>query len=191
MSTVALPLGEKRISANSGCGPGRLLDGVDDGQAAQLAAGPRGLAARREAGDVGQLERGVHVALEVAAVVGHARARSCRASPRPGSGSDPAQLEPVDAELAGRVVDQPLDARRWPRAGPRRDTARSELVLVSTLGTAHVRGRERVDADQRRDVAERGEQIAVRRDIGADVGAACARAGRGSDPGRRAPARPR
>ena len=78
MRRVALPLGSKRISANSGCGRRRPLDGVGDAEAAQPAAPPRRLAPGGEARDVGELERLVHALLELAAVVGRRRARSVR-----------------------------------------------------------------------------------------------------------------
>ena len=57
MNRVALPLGAKRISANSGCGPAARSMALTMREAAELAARaarPRG---GRESGDVGELQR--------------------------------------------------------------------------------------------------------------------------------------
>ena len=161
---MAVPLGAKRISANSGC----ALDGVDDGDAAQLAARACRLPPRGEAGHVGQLERGLHVGAELAAVVRHAERRLVGHGAR-GNDVAPAQLDRVGAELAGRVVDEPLDdVGRLRPAGAAIGGGR--VGVAQHAEHLHVGGGDRVDADQRDDVAEGGQQIAVGRHVGADVG---------------------
>ncbi len=55
ISRVAPPLRVEADLGELGAGAGRALDGVDDAEAAQLAARRRCLAPRREAGDVAEL----------------------------------------------------------------------------------------------------------------------------------------
>ena len=151
-----------------GLGAGGLLDGVDHGPSAEAPALPRGFAAGREARDVRDVEGLVHVLAELAAVVGDAEGGLVRH----GGGVDqilPAQLHAVHSELAGGVVDQPLDHEG--RLGAARASIGGGGVRVGQhrqhLG---VRGREGVDAHEGGHVGKRGEQVAVRGDVGADVG---------------------
>ena len=80
-----------------------------------------------------------------------------------------AQLDPVDAQFAGRIVDQPLDDVS--RLGPS-----GAAVGCGAVGVGHHRqhrdmgGGDVVDADEGPDIAEGREQVALGRDVGADIG---------------------
>ena len=149
-------------------GAGGALDGVHHGQPAQLAPPVRRVPPQREAGDVGQLERGLHVGAELPAVVRHAERRLVR---HRGGRNDvaPPQLDGIGGQLAGGVVDEPLhDVRRLRPPGAA--IGRRRVRVAEHTQHLHVGGGERVDAHQRDDVAERGEQVAVGGDVRAHVG---------------------
>src|SRR4029450_12583072 len=69
MNTVTVPLGAKRTSANSGCGPAARSIGLERPSPRSLL---RFLATGGEALHVGELDRRLHAFLELAAVVGDA-----------------------------------------------------------------------------------------------------------------------
>ena len=151
-----------------GLRPRRLLDGVDHREAPQSPTRPRGLAPGGEAGHVRQAEGAVHAALELAAVVGDPE-RGAVGHRGGGDQVHPPQGEPIHPELAGRVVDEALDDVG--RLGPAGSAVRSGRIGVGQHRVhRNVRGRERVDPDQGRDVAEGREQVAVRGHVGPHVG---------------------
>ena len=68
-----------------------------------------------------------------------------------------------------RVVDQPLDDVR--RLRPSRSAIRRRRVGIrEDAQHLDVGGGERVDPDERDDIAEGGEEVPVGRDVGADIG---------------------
>ncbi len=93
----------------------RGLHVVGETEAAQLARFGRSLFARRKSGEIDLAQRVVHAFLELPAVIDRTQRRLMR---HDGGRDDitPAQLEPVDAGLFGRDVDQPLQDIR--RVGP-------------------------------------------------------------------------
>ena len=112
--------------------------------------------------------RHVQVLLELAAVVerpdraliGQRRFRQHVLAP---------QLDAIDAELARRIVDQPLD--EIDRLRPSRAAIRRRRVGVGEHAhDVDVGLGNQIDAQHGADHAERREQVAVGADIGADVG---------------------
>ena len=147
---------------------GRLLDGIDDAEPAQLAALLRLLGPRLIARHVGELDGHVHVLLELAAVIerpNRALVRQCGFREHVLA----PQLDTIDAQLARRLVDQPLD--QVDRLGPagtsigRRRVGVGEHAHHVDVGLG-----DQVDAKHRADHAEWRQQIAIGADIGADVG---------------------
>ena len=155
-------LGELRLRA------GRLLDRVHDGQPAEHAPFPCRLAAGRKTGDVGELQRLFHVLVERAAVVVAPERRAIRHRARRDD-VPAAQLDAVHAELARGVVDEALDDVRRLRP-PGAPVRRGGVGVGHHAEDLDVGGRKRVDADERRHVAERRQEIAIGRHVGADVG---------------------
>src|SRR5712691_8028125 len=114
--TVAPPLGSKRISAYSGCGPAAF-------SIALAMPIPRSRprffdSPRREPLVVGERERLLHALRKIAAVVGQPE----RVLVRHRLGRDHVsvtQLDRIAPQLAGGVLDQPLDhVRRLRKPGP-------------------------------------------------------------------------
>src|SRR5262249_44138927 len=89
-------------------GPGRTLDRIDNGEAAQYTPPARRIAPRRKARDVSQVQRARHTLWKIAAVIGYAERRLVR---HRGGGNEilAPELQPVHSELARRIVDQALD----------------------------------------------------------------------------------
>ncbi len=125
--------------------PAGDLDAVAQADAAQLAARLGVRASCREVVEFRQRRRGLHVAFELAAIVGEGQ----RGLVRHRFGRDqvaPAQLVRLDAQLARRDVDQPLD----------------RIGCLRPPGAAIRRGRHRVRHDaagfrvDRRDVIHAG-----------------------------------
>ncbi len=149
-------------------GSGGLLDRIGEADAAELAVPPRLVAALGEAGPIGQLQHLLLVRWKVAAVVVQAKGilvRDLRRRDQVGA----AQFDRVMAQFARRVVDQPLDDIG--RLRPSGAAIRRGAVGVGHDGQHRDMGcRDVVDAGQGADIAESGEQVALRRDVGADIG---------------------
>ena len=141
MKIVALPLGLKRTSANSAGG---------------------------EAREVGMLHRVVHALAELAAVIGQAQRRLVGHG-RGGDDVLPAQRHRIQAELPGGVVDEPLDdIGGLGTAGPA--IGRGGIGIAEHAGDVHEGGRDRIDAHQREDIGEGGQEVPVRGHIGPHIG---------------------
>ena len=139
------------------------------------------VAPRREPVPIGERQRLFLVGREIAAVVIERQRRLVRDLLARDQVLRP-QFDPVQAEFARRVVDQPLDDIG--RLGPS-----GAAIGGGAVGVRHhrqhrdMRRRDVIDAGQGADIAERREQVALRRDIGADIG-------QGPDPERQKPCRP-
>ena len=168
ISNVTLPLGWKRISANSCPGDAAFSIGFAMPDAAQFSPPPALVAPARKPVPIRERQRLFLVRREIAAVViqrqgglvGDLLARD--QVPRP-------QLDPIEPEFARRIVDQPLD--HISRLGPSGAAIGCGAVRVRHYRQhRNVRRPDIVDAGQGPDIAERREQVALRRDIGADIG---------------------
>ena len=142
------------------------LDRVGDAEATELAARARLGAALLEAGVLGDRQRQVHAAREVAAVVGEHQPGLERH--RGGRDQVPApQLDRIDAELARGDVDHALDRER--RLGPAGAAIGAGGRGVGEhAGGLMVDGGRRVHAGHAADVVGAGPRAALG-EIGADV----------------------
>ena len=123
-------------------------------------------AARREARDVGELERHVHVLGELAAVIGEGEPGLERHGVRR-NGVAPAQLHRIEAQLIGREIDQPLDhiggfGTAVAAIGPHR------IGMGEHGRDVGMQGRRPVDARERADIGDEG--LAADLQIGAEIG---------------------
>ena len=154
------------VRVHRGVGPARHLDRIGNAEPAQLAVPPRLRAPLLEAVAVGEGQRHVHAAREIAAVVGedepglerHRRGRDQIAA---------AQLARIDLQLAGRHVDDALDGVRRLRA-PGAAVRPGGGRVREDAGRLHVDRRRRVDPGDAADVVG-ARPGAPRREIGADV----------------------
>jgi len=143
------------------------LDDVGEADAAQLSARLCGGAARRIPRPVRQLQRGVHVLLELAAVIGVDEPGLVRHR----LGRDevaPAQRDPVDAGLARGNVDDPLDGVG--RLGPAgAAVGRGGVAVGEDPGDGRMDVRRPVGAGEAAEIVGR-DVDAAHREMGAEIG---------------------
>jgi hypothetical protein len=148
--------------------PGCFFDRVGEADPAQFAANLRLVAPFGEAGPVGFRESLLLVGGEVAAIVVEAEGGLDR-QPLGWDQVPGAQHGAVKAKFARRVVDQSLDDVG--RLGaPGAAIRRGAVCVRHHRIDSDVGGRDVVGADQGADIAKRREQVALRGDIGPDIG---------------------
>ena len=146
------------------------FDVIGKPEAKELAALLRGAAARGKALPVGDLHRPIHILFVAAGIVEHADGIAVRHGVRPHQVLAP-QLDPIDAELFGGGVDQPLDgighfgpagaAIGVGRHGVGVDGDRAQRCRRNSVGAGNQAGA----------LAQRRQRHAARADI-ADIGRA-------------------